>query len=91
MATLHFNTDVGRETVAAIAAANSNIESELNNLKSRVSTLVGAEWQGQSALQFQDEFMTWSSQLHSFMETLTTLQERLNTEIQNWEAIASQF
>ncbi len=91
MATLHFNTDFGRETAAALATANSNIESELTSLKSRVSSLVGTEWQGQSALQFQDEFTTWANQLQSFAETLITLQERLNTEIQNWEAIASQF
>lgn len=91
MATLHFNTDAGRETISAMATASGNIENELTTLKSRVSSLVGSEWQGQSSQQFQDEFTTWANQLHSFLETLSTLQGRLNTEIQNWEAIASQF
>jgi len=91
MATLHFNTDAGRQTADALAAAHSNIESELNSLKSRVASLVGSEWQGQSSQQFQEEFTNWSNQLQVFLETLITLQARLNTEIQNWEAIASQF
>lgn len=91
MTTLLFNTDSGRETGHAMATARGNIETEVNNLKTRVSSLVGAEWQGQAALQFQGEFDTWANQLQTYLETLSNLHSRLETEIQNWEAVASQF
>jgi WXG100 family type VII secretion target len=91
MTTLHFNTDTGRQTATALGTARGNIESELANMASRVNAMVGTEWQGQSALQFQNEFETWAVQLRSQLETLSNLQDRLNAEIANWEAVASQL
>jgi WXG100 family type VII secretion target len=91
MTTLHFNTAAGRDTAAAMVTARNNIEGDLNNLRTRVSSLVGSEWQGQAAIQFQNEFDTWATQLLTYIETLTNLQTRLDGEIQNWEAVASKF
>lgn len=88
MATLHFDTDAGRGTANVINSACSNLEGELNNLNSRVNSMVGAEWIGNSANQFQSEFQNWSQQLRSCVEQLTTLRMRLENEIAEWETAA---
>lgn len=91
MTTLHFNTDAGRQTANALGTARGNIEGELTNIQNRINSLIGADWQGQSASQFQSEFETWANQLRNQLETLTNLQNRLNSEITNWETVASQL
>jgi WXG100 family type VII secretion target len=89
MATLHFDTDAGRNTSSTISASSNNIQSELSNLRSRVSSMVGGEWQGNSANQFEGEFQNWAQQLQTTLNTLDELKMKLDREIQEWETAAS--
>lgn len=89
MTTLHFNTDAGHQTVQALINARDSLQAELNNVNSHVNTLVGTDWQGQSAQQFQREFEQWANQLRTHLVTLDTLQQRLNSEITSWIDVAS--
>ncbi len=91
MTTLHFNTDAGRETAAALGTTRDNIEAEVNALIGRVNSLVGSEWQGNSAMVFQGEMEGWANQLRTQLGALSDLQSRLNTEISSWEATAQGF
>ncbi|MCI0732048.1 MAG: WXG100 family type VII secretion target [Chloroflexi bacterium] len=91
MATLHFDTDAGRQTSNLIATTCSNLQSEMNTLGQRVNGMVGSEWQGNSAIEFQGEYQSWSQQLQNIIEQLQTLRQRLDTEIAEWEATASKF
>jgi WXG100 family type VII secretion target len=88
MATLHFDTDAGRMTAQTLTASKSNIETELNNLRNRVSSMVGSEWISPAANQFQSEFETWSGQLTQTLQSLESLRIRLDQEIVEWEAAA---
>lgn len=88
MATLHFDTDAGRMTAQTIVASKTNIEAELQNLRSRVNSMVGAEWISPAANQFQGEFETWTSQLVQTLQALETLKLRLDQEIVEWETAA---
>lgn len=89
MATLHFETDAGRSTVSQINASNNELQGQLNTLTQRVNSMVGSEWIGRSATQFQGEFQTWAQQLQQVMQNLETLRQRLETEIAEWEAADS--
>lgn len=91
MATLHFDTDAGRQTSNLIATTCSNLQSELNNLGQRVNGMVGSEWMGNSAVEFQSEYQTWGQQLQNLVEQLQTLRQRLDAEIAEWETTASRF
>jgi WXG100 family type VII secretion target len=89
MTTLHFDTDAGRMTSSTINTSSTNIQTELTNLTNRVNSMVGAEWQGNSAQIFQQEFQAWSGQLRNCMDALTQLRDRLDREINDWETAAS--
>ena len=89
MATLHFETDAGRSTVSQINVSTNELQSQLNTLGQRINSMVGSEWIGNSANQFQSEFQNWSQQLQQVMQNLETLRQRLETEIADWEQAAS--
>ena len=89
MATLHFDTDAGRSTVSQLNVSSNELQSQLNTLSQRVNGMVGSEWIGNSANQFQSEFQNWSQQLQQVMQNLETLRQRLETEIADWEQEAS--
>jgi len=89
MAELRFVTDSGRETSSLISTTCANLESELNSVNQRVNSLVGSEWIGQSANQFQGEFQEWSSQMRNVISQLEHLRQRLDAEIADWEQAAS--
>lgn len=89
MATLHFDTDAGRATVSQLSTSSNELQSQLNILAQRVNSMVGSEWIGNSATQFQSEFQSWAQQLQQVMQNLDTLRQRLETEIADWEQAAS--
>lgn len=89
MATLRFDTDAGRQASQMIGTSCQTLQTELNNLRNRISSMVGGEWQGASAQQFQGEFENWSGQLRNCLSTLEQLQQRLDREIVEWEQTAS--
>lgn len=91
MATLHFDTDAGRMTATTITTSKGNIETELANLRNRMSGMIGTEWIAPAATQFQSEFETWAGQLTQTLQALETLRMRLDQEIAEWEAAAQGF
>lgn len=88
MATLRFDTDSGRQTASTISAGGNNMRTELSTLQNRVNAMVGAEWQGNSAMQFQNEFQSWCQQLQTVLNSLDELKMKLDSEIAEWEAAA---
>ncbi|MCL4868728.1 MAG: WXG100 family type VII secretion target [Anaerolineae bacterium] len=89
MATLRFDTDAGRMTAGTITTTCQNLQSEMTSLSNRINSMVGSEWIGNSANQFQSEFQTWSEQLRSCVTNLETLRQRLEREITEWEQAAA--
>lgn len=89
MATLHFDTDAGRSTVSQITVSTNELQGQLNTLSQRINSMVGSEWIGNSASQFQSEFQNWAQQLQQVTQNLETLRQRLEIEISEWEQAAS--
>lgn len=88
MTTLHFDTDAGRVTSSQIGNGVNELQGQLNALSQRVNGMVGSEWIGNSATQFQGEFQNWAQQLQNCMQQLETLRQRLDREIAEWEQAA---
>jgi WXG100 family type VII secretion target len=91
MPVLHFNTDVGRDVVNSINTCANQTRSELNTMRNKVSNLTGSEWQGNASVEFQQEVQTWSQRLETTLTTLETIRQKLDREIQEWEAAAQSF
>ena len=91
MPVLHFNTDVGRDMVNNINTCANQVRSELNTMRNKVDTLTGSEWQGNASVEFQQEMQTWSQRLETTLTNLETIRQKLDREIQEWEAAAQSF
>lgn len=90
MTTLHMNTDQARATVNTMRNAYDEMLAALGRLNSSVSALQG-EWMGNSATLFQGEYEQWRSALTSALDTLQMLTQRLENEINEWEAAAARL
>lgn len=91
MADLKFDTGQGRDTVAKLSTCASNLEQELNTAKASVDGLVGSAWVAPAANQFQQQFEEFAGQVRQTIEHLHSLQQRLNSEIDQWEATGGSF
>ena len=91
MPTLRFNTNQGRETLAQLQKTVEMMEAELSTARSRVNSLVPGGWEASAAHQFQDEVAGWGQSFARLLEYLRNLNQRLNAEIEEWEATASHF
>lgn len=89
MTTLHFDTEAGRSVLDMIVQTTDNFDLQLFRLIEAVNQLTAAEWQGNSATEFQQEFHEWSLQMRKSQETLEVLRRRLDVEIAEWEQAAS--
>jgi WXG100 family type VII secretion target len=91
MTTLKMNVPEAQSTSAAINNCVTQVQAQLNTLRGRVNSMVGSEWQSNSANQFQTEFQGWEQQLNTLLSQLTELQQRLTREIAQWEEMARQL
>jgi len=91
MTTLKMNVPEAQSTATAIGNCVSQVQSQLNTLRGRVNSMVGSEWQSNSANQFQTEFQSWEQQLNTLLSQLGELQQRLTREIAQWEEMARQL
>lgn len=91
MATLKMNIEEARSTSQAIQTSVGQVETELGTLKNRVTSMVGSEWISAAANQFGTEFQTWETQLKALLTQMTELRQRLETEIAQWEEMASRL
>jgi len=87
--TLHLETDVGRQTATTMKNNAQEIETLTKQLQTQINDFVGTNWQGNAAVQFQTEFDTWFNKVTAEAGELTALADKLDTEIQNWEAAAA--
>jgi len=90
MATLHFNTDLGRETSSRLGQCIAALEEELNSAHSSVNNLAG-EWTAEGSTAFQSEFQDWVGQIRGNIDRLQDLQQRLDREIIQWETTAQSY
>jgi len=90
-ATLKMNVPEARTTSSSIQTSVDQLRTELNNVKNRITSLVGSEWQSNAATQFQQEFQTWEQQLTTLLTSMDELRTRLEREIAEWEQVAERL
>lgn len=91
MATIHMDVESCQSTANAIANAKSSMEEQVNSLGGIISSTVGSAWIAPSANEFQSAYQEWSSAMKQLMEQLASLQQRLTSEIAEFEQTASKL
>ncbi len=89
MSTLHMNVELCRNMQNTINSTHEAVVQQLSTLSSSVQSIVGSEWIAPSASQFQSSFEEWSNTMKQMLEQLTTLNQRLAAEINEFEAAAA--
>lgn len=90
MTILFMETDVAKQTQAKMVSTQQEFANHLVDMNAAISNLQ-QNWLGNSATQFNDEYSEWSNALRSFLEELSKMSERLQNEINEWEATAQKF
>ena len=90
MATLHMDTESVRLVSNQMAKAVEALQETLLSLDKDVSRL-GGVWMGNSANEFRRSFLEWSHHAKRIIEDLERLKNRLESEIAEWESMASKL
>jgi len=90
MATLHMEVETARSTQNTINSTSQNLSSMLQSMTSSVNGLQPA-WMGNSATEFFGLYDQWRSQMTQVLDQLNQMNQRLGTEINEWEQMASKL
>ncbi|PIV26105.1 MAG: hypothetical protein COS37_08120 [Anaerolineae bacterium CG03_land_8_20_14_0_80_58_20] len=90
MATLHMEVETARGTQNSMTNTQAQLTSMLQSMTSSVNGLQPA-WLGNSATEFFGEYEQWKSSMTTLLENLQLLGTRLNSEITEWESMASKL
>ena len=91
MATLHMDVEACRNVQSQINNIQSQMSSEVSTMTSTIQGMVGGLWMGNSANEFSAEYDNWRATMNQLLEALLTLDNRLSTEITEWETMASKL
>jgi len=91
MPNLRFDTDAGRDMAGRMGACADAIEGELQSVMGAVESLVPGAWEANAANQFSEQMHNWAGEVRRAVQALQELQQRLNAEIEEWEATAASF
>ncbi len=91
MATLHMEVESVRATQSNLMTIHSDLTSQVNTMTNAINGMVGSTWQGNSAVEFQAEYENWRSTMTTLLDQLSTLANRLQTEIAEWEQMAAKL
>lgn len=90
MATLHMEVETARSTQNTMTNTHAQLTSMVQSMNNAVNGMQPA-WLGNSATEFFGEYDQWRSTTQQLLEALNTLTTRLNSEISEWEAMASKL
>ena len=90
MTTLHMEVETARATQSNIANTYQQLSSLLQSMSSSVGNLQPV-WMGNSATEFFGLYDQWKSSMNTTLENLNTMAQKLNTEINEWEQMASKL
>lgn len=91
MATLHMDVDSCRNVQSQINTIHSQLTSDVATMSTSVQSMVGVLWVGASADQFLTEYENWRASMNQMLDTLTQINTALQSEITQWETVASQL
>jgi WXG100 family type VII secretion target len=90
MATLHMEVETARSTQNTMTNTHAQLTSMVQSMNNAVNGLQPA-WLGNSATEFFGEYDQWRGTTTQLLEALNTLTTRLNSEISEWESMASRL
>jgi WXG100 family type VII secretion target len=90
MPILHMQTEIAHSTQQTIIKQNQEIRSDLHIMNLALDEL-RANWQGNSAAQFFQEFEQWRNGMNFMLDELINMGSRLQTEIIDWEETSARF
>ena len=91
MATIHMEVESCRDTSTTMGNTKSTLEEQVTSLGQRVDSTVGSAWIAPSATEFQGAYQEWSAAMKQLLEQLAALQQRLNSEITEFETTAAKL
>jgi WXG100 family type VII secretion target len=90
MATLHMDVETARSAQSNMTNTHQQLTSLLGSMTSTVNGLQSA-WMGNSSTEFLGLYDQWKSQMNTMLDNLNTMSSRLQTEINEWEQMASKL
>jgi WXG100 family type VII secretion target len=90
MATLHMDVETARSAQSNMTNTHQQLTSLLQTMTSTVNGLQPA-WMGNSATEFLGLYDQWKSSMNTLLDNLNTMSTRLQTEINEWEQMASKL
>ena len=91
MTTLHMEVETARNTQNTMNNTSQQLRAMFDSLNNSVNGLQGGAWQGNSATEFFGLYDQWRSQINGLLERLTEMNQKLATEITEWEQMASKL
>ena len=91
MATIHMDVESCRNVSSTMGNTKSGLEEQVNSLGNTVNSTVGSAWIAPSANEFQSAYQEWMGSMKQLLEQLATLQQRLNSEITEFEQTAAKL
>ena len=88
MSVLHMETSVARTTQSTMTATGQHFIENLQTMNNAMESL-RANWQGNSASQFLQEYDQLRTALATMFESVNSMSVRLNAEIDQWEQTAA--
>lgn len=91
MSELRMNVPEAQSTSSAIRNSVTQLQAELTTLNSRVTSMVGSEWQSNAATQFGQQFQEWQTQVKTLLDKMEELRGRLDREIAEWQEMSARL
>ncbi|RPJ27122.1 MAG: WXG100 family type VII secretion target [Chloroflexi bacterium] len=90
MTTLHMEVETARNTQNTMNNTSQQLTSMVQGMTSSVNGLQPA-WMGNSATEFFGVYDQWRGQMTQLLDQLNQMNQKLSTEINEWEQMASKL
>jgi len=91
MATLHMDVEQVQAAQQKMVSEREALLNELGTLTNQINSIIGSAWQGNSATEFQQAYEQLRNQLNQQLTALGELATALQTEITQWQEMASRM
>jgi uncharacterized protein YukE len=91
MTTLHMEVETVQAAQTSLENGWSAMDTAWSDIKTKVGSVEGNAWQGNSATEFFNIFNDMKTAYNTNLETLKGLADRLKGEITEWQNVAAKF
>jgi len=91
MATLHMDVEQVESAQRNMMTQHGQLKAALDSITSQINSMIPANWQGNSAQEFQSVYDNLQRNINNQLAELEQLATRLNSEIAEWTAAGSRL